>query len=188
MGSASHLWSAWQDPDRFSSLALRSDRRAAALKALAPSSRSGFGALPGGPRNLHLGPRTGNTQGCSGWFKVDSNNLKMPIAWLLLQPVKMFVEGSKVSAVATMRLLLFRSLFFPQENFHLQKAQRKKSVNSKENLQRCLNCSVKKECESSSLFSHFFWDIHCIDYFPILCWGNNKINKGQKYFWPRNKA
>lgn len=67
MGSASRLWSAWQDPDHFSSLALRSDRsRAAALKALAPSSQSGFGVIPGGPRNLHLGPKTGNTQGCSG--------------------------------------------------------------------------------------------------------------------------
>lgn len=68
------------------------------------------------------------------------------------------------------------------------KAQRKKSVNSKENLQRCLNLSVKKEHESSSLFSHFFWEIRSIGYFPISCWDNNRIDKGQKYFWPRNKA
>lgn len=39
----------------------------------------------------------------------------MCIAWLLLQPVKMFVDGSEVSAVAAMWLLLFRSLFFPRK-------------------------------------------------------------------------
>lgn len=58
-GLSKPLWSAWQHPDHFSSPALCRDRsRAAALKALAPSSRRGFGVVPGGPRNPHSGPKT----------------------------------------------------------------------------------------------------------------------------------
>lgn len=79
--------------------------------------------------------------------------MKTPIAWLLLRSVKMFADGSKVSAAATLCLLLFRSLVFPGKHSHLQKDQRKKSGNSKENLQRHLTLSVKKEHESSSLRS-----------------------------------
>ena len=72
MGSASHLWSSWQDPDRFSSPAPRSDRsRAAALKALAPSSRLGFGITPGGPRNLHLRPKTGGWEYTGLFWRLD---------------------------------------------------------------------------------------------------------------------
>lgn len=58
MGSASGLWCAWQDPDRFSSLALHSHRsRAAALKALAPSSQSGFGVIPGAQETCTSGQK-----------------------------------------------------------------------------------------------------------------------------------
>lgn len=72
MGSANRLWSAWQDPDCFSSPAPRSDRsRAAALKALAPSSRLGFGVTPGGPRNLHLRPKTGGWEYAGLFWRLD---------------------------------------------------------------------------------------------------------------------
>lgn len=72
MGSANRLWSAWQDPDCFSSPAPRSDRsRAAALKALAPSSRLGFGVTPGGPRNPHLRPKTGGWEYAGLFWRLD---------------------------------------------------------------------------------------------------------------------
>lgn len=107
----------------------------------------------------------------------------MPIAWLLLQPVKMFVEGSKVSAVATMWLLLFwRSLVFSQENFHLQKAQRKKISKFKGKSAEVFEpLNYERAWNLLTFFSHFLWEIHCIGYFSISWWDNNKISKGQKY-------
>lgn len=72
MGSASCLWSAWQHPGRFSSPALRSDRRrAAALKALALSSQLGFGVTPEGPKNLHLRPKTGGWEYMGLFWRLD---------------------------------------------------------------------------------------------------------------------
>lgn len=72
--------------------------------------------------------------------------MKTPIAWLLLQPVKMFVDGSSVSAAATVQLLFFRTLVFPTKCFHPKKSSKGKNSKFKGKSAE----AIKKEHESSS--------------------------------------
>lgn len=73
--------------------------------------------------------------------------MRTPIAWLLLQPVKMFVDGSNVSAAATVQLLFFRTLVFPRKYFHPKKSSKEK----KRKFEGKSAEAIKKEHESSSL-------------------------------------